>query len=207
MKIAKLKMQLRLRRRNLVLGLCLVAISIAGVWLTVESNNHIEEFLVASKSAASGSPLTASNFRVARMNLSGSGDLYLRPGQIGSQSYLLTAVESGQLIARASIATSIIDAREPVVISSTMPLPASVKPGDAVDVWVSRSTENRRFAPPVKLVLDAEIVAITEPTGMLSEQAQRVQILVPAALVSEILDAIASKDALSMVLQRNLGND
>jgi hypothetical protein len=207
MKIANLKMPFRARRRNLILGVCLLAISITGVWLTVESNNHTEEFLVAARAVSSGSPVTANSFRVARMNLADSGGLYLRPGQIAQQSYLLNAVEPGQLLARSSIATSIIDAREPVVISSTMPLPASIAAGDVVDIWVSKSTENRRFAPPLKLVLGAEIVAITEPTGMLSEQAQKVQVLVPVASVAQILDAVASKDVLSMVLQRNLGDD
>jgi hypothetical protein len=57
------------------------------------------------------------------------------------------------------------------------------------------------------LVLDAEIVDIAEAKGVMSDQQPQVQVLVPVESVSPILDAVASKDALSMILKRNLGND
>jgi hypothetical protein len=57
------------------------------------------------------------------------------------------------------------------------------------------------------LVLDAEIVDVAEASGVMADQQPRVQVLVPVESVSPILDAVASKDALSMILKRNLGND
>jgi hypothetical protein len=56
-------------------------------------------------------------------------------------------------------------------------------------------------------VLDAEIVDITTATGVMADQQPQVQVLVPVESVSPILDAVASKHALSLILKRNLGND
>ena len=67
--------------------------------------------------------------------------------------------------------------------------------------------EGGKFAEPVQLVLNAEVAEITESSGMLAEQSPRVQVLVPVESVAAILDAVASKDALSLVLQRSLENE
>ena len=202
----KLRMPERNNRRRLALGLFLIALSVAGVWFAIESNDKTEEYLVAARPASSGSVVTVDSFRVAHLNLSTSSDLYLRPGQVPVGSYLLNTVDSGQLIPKGSVATSIIDARQPVIISSAMPVPANLKIGDFVDVWVSAAIENNKFAPSVTLVRDAEITDIIEPSGVMADQTPGVQVLVPVVSVAPILDAIASKGALSLVLKRNLGN-
>jgi hypothetical protein len=185
----------------------LIAISVAGVWLVIEGNNRTEEFLVAAKPAASGSVITDTSFRVVRMNLGESARLYLKPGDLEAGNYLLNTMAAGQLVALGSVASAIIDARQPVVISSTMPLPQGVGVGDFVDIWVSEAGEGGAFATPMTLVLDAEIVEVTEASGVMGDERPEVQVLVPVESVSPILDAVASKDALSMILKRNLGND
>jgi hypothetical protein len=194
-------------RRNLILGMLLISISMLGVWWVIDANNTTEEFLVAAKPAASGSIITESSFRIARMNLGESSRLYLKPGDLEPGNYLLNTMAVGQLVALGSVASAIIDARQPVVISSTMPLPQGVGVGDFVDIWVSESQEGGVFAAPMTLVLDAEIVDIAQATGVMAEQQPQIQVLVPVESVSPILDAVASKDALSMILKRNLGND
>jgi hypothetical protein len=207
MKMKRLGAQHNKSRRNMILGLLLIAISVAGVWLVIEANNRTEEFLVAAKPASSGSVITDSSFRVVRMNLGESAQLYLKPGDLEAGNYLLNTMEVGQLVALGSVASAILDARQPVVIASTMPLPQGVGVGDFVDIWVSESQEGGSFAAPMTLVLDAEIVDVAEASGVMADEQPRVQVLVPVESVSPILDAVASKDALSMILKRNLGND
>lgn len=206
-KLRRLRMPQRNTRRNLLLGSILVIASVTGVWFVVDANTRTEVFLVAAAPAASGSVIGSSSLRVARMNLGSSREVYLRPGDVGAGAYFLTTMATGQLVPRGSVATGIIDARQTVVISSVMPTPKSLKVGDLVDVWVSDLLDNNKFAPPITLVLDAEVTEVIEESGVLAEQSPKVQILVPIASVAPILDAIASKDALSMVLKRNLGND
>jgi hypothetical protein len=206
-KIRRLRMPQRTARRNLVLGLVLLTASTLGVWFVIESNDKTEEFLVAAAPAASGSIVTEGSFRVAHMNLAGSRDVYLRPGQVPIGSYLLNTLDQGQLIPKGSVASSIVDARQPVIISSVMPVPPNLKIGDFVDVWVSDAIDNNKFAAPITIVLDAEVTGVIQDSGVIGGQQPRVQILVPVASVATILDAIASKDALSLVLKRNLGDD
>ncbi len=207
MKMKRLGAQRSTSRRNLILGMFLLTISMVGVWWVIDANNTTEEFLVAAKPATSGSIITESSFRIARMNLGESSRLYLKPGDLEPGNYLLNTMAVGQLVALGSVASAIIDARQPVVISSTMPLPQGVGVGDFVDIWVSESQEGGVFAAPMTLVLDAEIVDIAQATGVMAEQQPQVQVLVPVESVSPILDAVASKDAISMILKRNLGND
>lgn len=207
MKTKRLGAQKIASRRNLFLGMLLITISMVGVWWVIEANNATEEFLVAAKPAASGSIITESSFRVARMNLGESSRLYLKPGDLEPGNYLLNTMAVGQLVALGSVASAIIDARQPVVITSTMPLPQGVGVGDFVDIWVSESLAGGSFAAPMTLVLDAEIVDIAQATGVMADQQPQIQVLVPVESVSPILDAVASKDAISMILKRNLGND
>lgn len=207
MKMKRLGAQKIASRKNLLLGMLLITISMVGVWWIIEANNATEEFLVAAKPAASGSIITESSFRVARMNLGESSRLYLKPGDLESGNYLLNNMAVGQLVALGSVASAIIDARQPVVITSTMPLPQGVGVGDFVDIWVSESLEGGAFAAPMTLVLDAEIVDIAQATGVMADRQPQIQVLVPVESVSPILDAVASKDAISMILKRNLGND
>jgi hypothetical protein len=207
MKLKRLGAQHNKSIRNMILGVLLIAISVAGVLLVIEANNRTEEFLVAAKPASSGSVITESRFRVVKMNLGESARLYLKPGDLEPGNYLLNTMEVGQLVALGSVASAIIDARQPVVITSTMPLPRGVGVGDFVDIWVSEAQEAGSFAAPMTLVLDAEIVDVAEASGVMADQQPQVQVLVPIESVSPILDAVASKDALSMILKRNLGND
>jgi len=207
MKAKRLGAQRSISRRNLILGMLLVTLSMVGVWFFIEVNNRTEEYLVAAKPAASGSMITESSFRVAKLNLGDSSRLYLKPGDLEPGNYLLNTMAVGQLVALGSVASAIIDARQPVVITSTMPLPRGVGVGDFVDIWVSQSLEGGVYADPLTLVLDAEIVDITTETGVMANQQPQVQVLVPVDAVSSILDAVASKDAISLVLKRNLGND
>jgi flagella basal body P-ring formation protein FlgA len=123
----------------------LITISMIGVWLVIEANNRTEEFLVAAQPAASGSVITESSFRVVRLNLGESSRLYLKPGDLDEGNYLLNTMAVGQLVSLGSVASAIIDARQPVVITSTMPMPQKVGVGivDAT-LWTSGSLSSRK---------------------------------------------------------------
>jgi hypothetical protein len=207
MKSKRLRSPQRAGRRKLVIGSGLVALSALGVWLTIETNNQTQEFLVAAQATTGGSPLTAADLKVTRMNLSDSSGLYLKPGDLPKGGYLLFSTEAGQLVPKSWVASAVIDSREPVVLTSTMPLPSKLKVGDLVDVWVSKKQDGAKYAAAIQLVLNAEVVEITEANGVLADQSPKVQVLVPTESVGPILDAIASKDALSLVLQRTLDNE
>lgn len=206
-KIRRLKTPQRKNRRNIILGLILMTASVAGVWLAIYANDKTQEFLVASKPASSGSQIDGESFHAARLNLAGSSNLYMKPGDLPKGGYLLVNMDAGQLLAKGAVATSIIDERMPVIITSGMPVPKSLKVGDLVDIWVSDAMANGKFAPAIMIVRDAEVADIVESAGVVSDQPPKVQLLVPIAAVAPVLDAVASKSVLSLVLKRDLGDD
>ena len=206
-KIRRLRMPQRAGRQKLIIGIILVVLSLLGVRLVIDSNNQTEDFLVAANPVASGSIVTAANFRVEHLNLSDSRDIYLKPGQLDSGSYLLGGLAVGQLIPKSLVSSNIVDAREPVIIRSVMPVPLSLRVGDHVDVWISTAVANNKFSTPVSIVLGAEVEGIIQDSGVIGNQEPKVQLLVPTEAVPAILSAIASKDALSIVLKRNLADE
>lgn len=197
----KLKSPYLARRKTLLLAVGLVTLSVGGVWFAIEGNNRTEEFLVSTKALPAGSSVTDSMFEPIRVNLGTSSDKYLRMGELPMGSYLLGPVVPGQLIIKNMLATDIIDARVPLVITSKMPLPTALRPGGSVDLWVSEKLDGNTFAPPYVLVLGAEVAKILETTGMFAEDVAPVELWVPTEAIGPVLDAVDAGDSISLILR------
>ena len=189
-------------RSKLLLAVALGVFAFAGVWYTVESNNQTDEYLVSSVALPAGSPVSAEKVSVIRVNLGGSAAQYLKKDELPPGSYLLGPIAPGQLITKTMLASAVLDSRAPVVINSKMPLSSDIKPGSSVDLWVSNRLENNTFAPPHGLVFGAEVSNVTEPSGMFADASPSVELWVPIDAVAPILSAIASEDALSLVMRQ-----
>ena len=205
--IKRIRTPQRTKRRYLLVAGSLAIGSGLAAWLTLNVSAKTHEYLVAASSLASGAPINASSFVVQSLSLGDSGSLYLQPSDFKSSGYLLQSVQQGQLVAKSEVSTAIIDARQPVVVTSTMSLPTALSAGDSVDVWTSSLNAKNKFDPPSQVVLNAEVTEVRQPSGVFGDQRPEVQLLVPVAAVSPILAAIADKDAISLVLKRNLGHD
>lgn len=197
----KLKSPYLARRKTLVLAFGLVTLSVGGVWLAIETNNSTEEYLVSAGALPAGSAVTDEMLLPVSVNLGPSADKYLRVGELPTGSYLLGPVVPGQLIIKSMLASNIIDARVPLVITSKMPLPTALKPGGSVDLWVSEKLENNTFAPPYALVLGAEVAKILETTGMFAEDVPPVELWVPTEAIAPVLDAVDAGDSISLILR------
>lgn len=195
------------KRRNIFFAVGLVALSVSGVWLAIESNNHTEEFLVSTSALPAGSSVDEAMFQVMNANLGSSSSQYLRVGELPKGSYLLGPVVPGQLIIKSMLASEIIDSRVPLVITSKMPLPLALKPGGSVDLWVSEKLEDNKFAPPYALVLGAEVARILETTGMFAEQVSPVELWVPTEAIAPVLDAVDAGDSISVILRPTAADD
>ncbi len=189
------------RTKYAIGALALIALSTAGVWLTIESNDQTAEYLVAASALPAGSPVAAGQVSKLSANLGASAANYVLDGQLPNGAYLLGPVVAGQLIAKNQLASAVLDSRSPVVIESKMPIAAGIKPGSSVDVWVSKRLENSAYAPPVAVVLAAEVAQVIAPSGMFASAVPSVELWVPSAAVSPILAAIASQDSISLVLR------
>jgi hypothetical protein len=197
----KLKSPHVARRKTLVLAVGLVTLSVGGIWFAIEANNRTEEFLVSAGALPAGISIAESMLLPISANLGSSSDKYLRAGELPLGSYLLGPVVPGQLIIKSMLASAIIDARVPLVITSKMPLPTALKPGSSVDLWVSEKLENNTFAAPYALVLGAEVAKILETTGMFAEDVSPVELWVPTEAIAPVLDAVDAGDSISLILR------
>ena len=197
----KLKSPHLARRKSLLLALGLITASVGGVWFAIESNNQTEEFLVSAGALPAGSAIDDTKLLPITANLGASSDQYLRVGELPTGAYLLGPVVPGQLIIKSMLASDIIDARVPLVITSKMPLPQALKPGASVDLWVSEKLENNTFAAPYALVLGAEVAQIIETSGMFAEDVSPVELWVPTEAIGPVLDAVDAGDSISLILR------
>lgn len=205
-KVRKLKSTQRVKLRNLVLAVLLLASSIAAVNLAIAANNQTDEYLVASRDLPAGSPIAASDSSIARVNLGQSASNYLRAGQLPTGGYVLGPIRAGQLIPKSMLANAVIDERVPLVVNSAMGLSAGLVAGASVDLWVTPKLEGKATGEPFALVLGAEVSRLLEKTEMFANQNPDVELWVPVDAVGPVLQAISAESKISLVLRPTLAD-
>lgn len=206
-RVRKLKSPQSVKLRNLVLAICLLATSVAGVNLVIAQNNQTSEYLVASRDLPAGSPITISDSAVAGVNLGESAENYLRAGKLPTGSYILGPIRKGQLIPSSMIANAVVDERVPLVVSSAMGLSSGVVGGASVDLWVTPIAEDKTVGEPFALVLGAEVSRLLENSEMFSKQNPDVELWVPVEAVGPVLASISSGAKISLVLRPTLADN
>ena len=196
----------RTRRRfwvdpRFVIGLVLVAASIAGVAAVVADSDHSTAAYTARHTLAVGDRLTPADLRETRVQLGAAAALYLVPAPKLKEGLLVTqTILSGELVALSAVGT--VSGRDVTSVVVDVPgrLAASILAGSVVDIWSARSIGPSEYAPPTILVGQASVVRIVEPTGIIAaDNGQSVEMLVPQANVGAVLEAIMNGDALAIV--------
>lgn len=179
----------------------MIASSVGVVAFTISENNHTDEFLVAARDLPAGSPVTSADLKIAEVNLGLGSENYLRKNELPADAYMLGPVRTGQLVAKSTLATSIIDERVPVVVKSAMGLSAGVVAGASVDVWVTPAKEDKVVGEPYVLVLAAEVAKRFENNELFAEENSKVELWVPLEAVGPVLAAISNGDSVSLILR------
>lgn len=205
-KTLKLRSPQRAKTRNLAIAMILLLLSVAGVNFVISANNQTQEFLVAARDLPAGSPISTADASSANVNLGDGAAQYLKPNELPGGSYLLGPIREGQLIPRSMLATTVLDERVPLVVSSAMGLAAGLVAGASVDLWVTPITENKTAGEPYALVLGAEVSRLLEKAEMFSNQNPDVEIWVPVAAVGPVLAAISAESKISLVLRPTLAD-
>jgi Flp pilus assembly protein CpaB len=200
-KLKKLRSPNQTKMRSLFFGLIMIASSVGVVAFTISENNHTDEFLVAARDLPAGSPVTSADLKIAEVNLGLGSENYLRKNELPADAYMLGPVRTGQLVAKSTLATSIIDERVPVVVKSAMGLSAGVVAGASVDVWVTPAKEDKVVGEPYVLVLAAEVAKLFENNELFAEENSKVELWVPLEAVGPVLAAISNGDSVSLILR------
>lgn len=193
------------RRRHLdarlLVGLALVAASIAAVVGIITAADEGEEVLAAPRLLTTGQLLTLDDLEVRRVALGLEQHGYLTAADVPAEGLVVTrTVGSGELVPRAAVG----DARGPsattVVVTLSTALGATVRPGDALDLWSAPALDAGRFGAPAVIASGTQLVRTVTADGIVTgTEAGRVELLVPRRDVARILHALANGDALSAI--------
>jgi len=184
-----------------LIGLALVAASVAGVWFVVGAMDTSVAVYAARAPLQVGDRVAASNLVVTSVRMESAGNVYVTPETLPPEGLLITrTVAAGELLPKAAVGTSAGASVTRLVVDTTEGLSGSLTPGAVADVWSARQTERGRFGPPVVLVESASVVRVIERTGLMTGgSGQAVEILVPKGKVAAVLESVANKDAIALV--------
>lgn len=199
----------RLRRPSwgdsrLLIGIVLVLASIAiGARVVAASDQTVPVFAAAS-TLSSGHPINRSDLRVVRVRL-GSGTAAYLSARVTLPSGLVVTrpVGVGELVPRTAVGVAGDLTRRPVAIPVPAPLPDTLRPGVAVDVWSSlkeTGAGSTGYRAPVRIAQAAEVFAIDAPAvGLASVQNSAVQVLLEETELRAVLDGLANGARLAVV--------
>lgn len=183
-----------------VIGLLLVAASIAGVWFVVGAARQTTPVLAAAATLVPGQTITSSDVTVVEVALGQAQAAYLSPEALGDGLVALRPIEAGELLPTGGVGSPDLSDRTSVVVRSSVDVPADVVRGAAVELWESRpAAEPGAFQAPRILVADAVVAAVTRDDGVMASGRASLELVIDRARVSDVLAAIAAGSVLSAV--------
>ena len=185
------------RDPRLLVGLALIAASVAGVVSLVRAGDRTEPFYVARADLPSGAVVSQDDLVVAHVRV--DGDAYVGAGEQPWGSVLTRAVGAGELLPSAALATADDYDVRPVAVRTTRPLSESVRRGTLVDVWLTTTADDGTpESTPIATSVAVDDVA-TDESAFSSGGAQIVYVNVPQDQMEAFLEALAVEGDISVV--------
>lgn len=192
---------------QLLLSAAVIAGSVVGAWLVIESSKITEVYLVTRSDLASGTALTEQNLETADLALFAQGGQYLLEGELPLGSYLTRTISAGEVVPKSAVTTQALDDYSNIVLTPSVEISSAIIPGTKVSVWASPALDYQSFGEPTIAALDVEVVQVKEPEGSFASAAKSVEIRVPIASIQSILRAIANRDAIALMASSvSIGN-
>ena len=183
-----------------LIGIVLVALSVAGVWLLVSSSRHTDPVLQATRTLTAGEALTSADLRVVDVSLGEALDGYLTPQSLEPGLVVARTLEAGELVPRTAVADASAQRTTTIVVESSVGIPSGVGSGDVVEIWHAPPlTEGQGFDAPRILVSTATVASLVEADGMLAQSRPAVELVIDRAEVADVLSAVTGGSALSIV--------
>ncbi|WP_193598527.1 SAF domain-containing protein [Microbacterium sp. YJN-G] len=182
-----------------LIGLALVAVSIAGVWLLVSSSRQTTPVLQATRTVLPGESLTSADFQVVEVGLAALTETYLAPQDLDPGSIATRTLPQGELVPQSAIGDEDA-ARTTTVVVSSISIPEGLGAGSVVELWHAPPVDDgRSFDAPRVLVGDAIVGSIAEAEGMLSQTRTDVEVVIDRADVGDVLAAITGGSIISII--------
>lgn len=190
------------REPRLLIGLGLVAVSVAATTAAVAYGDSTDSYVVAARDLPVGQTVGEDDLRRIDLRLDTTGQSYVSgPQDLGEGSVIVDRVAAGQLIPHESVGRAEDIDRRPLGIPLTTPMPAGTDSGDRVDIWVSqRERSGGQWDAPRQIVAGAELAGIEEPSGALGSQAHATaQVLVDTEEVAPVVEALSGESRITLV--------
>lgn len=183
-----------------VIGIVLVALSIAGVWLIVSSAGRTTPVLQANRTIVQGEALVSGDFQVVEVGLGQLTEDYLAPQDLEPGLVAARTLTEGELVPMTALSDADAGRTTTVVIESSTGIPAGVEAGTVVELWQAPVLEDgRSHDVPRILVGDVIVSSVIEQEGMLSSDATTVEVVIDRSDVADVLAAITGGSVLSVV--------
>lgn len=185
---------------RLVIGLVLIAASVAGVLGIVSTADSSVQVLAARDSLAPGDRIDENDLRETSVRLA-DADLYLAAADLPDGGLVVTKpIGEGELVPVSAVGSTAGTRYASVVVTINGQLPGSVLPGSTVDLWAARAGELNSFGAPAVIVSGATVARTIESEGLVTSGDQTtLELLVPRTRIARVLEAVANADALSVV--------
>lgn len=186
---------------RLLIGIGLVAASVAGVVGIVSATDETVAVYSARATLTPGDRVDAGDLDVRRVRLSDASTLYVVPGDVPVDGFLVTrAVDAGELLPVSAVGSTQGSRMASIVLDVGGELAASLVAGAQADVWSSAEIENGKYGPPTIIVSGATVVRlVTSDSLVTGGKTTAIEVLVPKSTVSRVLEAVANSDAMSIV--------
>lgn len=183
-----------------LVGIVLVALSIAGVWFIVSASDHASPVLQADRTITQGEALTSDDFRVVEVGLGALTDDYLGPEDLHPGQVAARTLTKGEIVPSSALTEADRSRTTTVVIPSSTGIPEGVQAGTVVEVWHAPPVdEGRSYDTPRILVAEAIVRDVLEPEGVLADTGTRLEVVIDRADVADVLAAMTGSSALSVV--------
>lgn len=182
-----------------LLGVLLVVVSIAGVWLVVSAARQTVPALAASRTIVPGETITSDDVEVVDVALGQVGDVYLEPGSLADDAVATRTIGAGELVPLDALGTGADTRVTTVVVDTAVDVPAAVAEGARVEIWHAPVAADDTVEAPRILIADATVASVTRDDGVMGAADARIELVIPRADVSALLAAQAQGAVLSVV--------
>jgi len=186
---------------RLVLGILLVAGSVAGVFTIVSSSDRSVTVYAAQETLSPGDRITAADLLPSSVSLGPLSSRYLSASDLPAEGVIVVRpVAAGELVPVSAVGDAAGLRLASVVVRVGGGLAEAVAPGGQVEVWASPHRDAGSFGPPIVIVSEAMVVRLLADSELvIGSSATDVELLIPRPDVARVLDALANREAISLV--------
>ncbi|UQN15256.1 SAF domain-containing protein [Gulosibacter sp. ACHW.36C] len=183
---------------RLVIGIVLVAGSIAGVVGVVQSTAQTTTVYALGQAVAAGETITAEQLTAVEVSAATPTELYLTDAS--ADSYIATRpIGAGELVPLTALGEADTSSAA-VVVSIPGELPGGVGTGTTVEIWSAAAGERMgTYDAPQVIVAEAQVIRVIEQDDFVATAQVDVELRIPDGEIATVMSATSNGARLQLV--------